>query len=142
MPAVAGYRERLATLQGAWDSLALLSHLSEDGTNLTDTRQAFESLAGDLVTHLAAETQKKTLLAVRARAQVVIDILVRNLFERTADIGFLAADASIRRFVEEIPELRRAAGEPGAGAEAGRALAAATRSLQHRLGEFAAKYSV
>ena len=142
MPAVAGYRERLATLQGAWDSLALLSHLSEDGTNLTDTRQAFESLAGDLVTHLAAETQKKALLAVRARAQVVIDILVRNLFERTADIGFLAADASIRRFVEEIPGLRRAAGEPGAGAEAGRALASATRSLQHRLGEFAAKYSV
>jgi chemotaxis signal transduction protein len=126
MPAVAGYRERLATLQGAWDSLALLSHLSEDGTNLTDTRQAFESLAGDLVTHLATETQKKTLLAVRARAQVVIDILVRNLFERTADIGFLAADATIRRFIQEPAESQ----------------AAASRSLQRRLGEYAAKYSV
>src|ERR1700722_11997148 len=125
MPAVAGYRERLATLQGAWDSLALLSHLSEDGTNLTGTRQAFEALAGDLVTHLAAETHKKALLAARARAQVVIDILVRNLFERTADIGFLAADASIRRFVEEE-----------------RSVTAATRSLQRRLGEYVAKYSV
>ena len=125
MPAVAGYRERLATLQGAWDSLALLSHLSEDGTNLTGTRQAFEALAGDLVTHLAAETHKKALLAARARAQVVIDILVRNLFERTADIGFLAADASIRRFVEEE-----------------RSAATATRSLQRRLGEYVAKYSV
>jgi chemotaxis signal transduction protein len=125
MPAVAGYRERLATLQGAWDSLALLSHLSEDGTNLTGTRQAFEALAGDLVTHLAAETHKKALLAVRALAQVVIDILVRNLFERTADIGFLAADASIRRFVEEE-----------------RSVAGATRSLQRRLGEYVAKYSV
>jgi len=125
MPAVAGYRERLATLQGAWDSLALLSHLSEDGTNLTGTRQAFEALAGDLVTHLAAETHKKALLAARARAQVVIDILVRNLFERTADIGFLAADASIRRFVEEE-----------------RSVASATRSLQRRLGEYVAKYSV
>jgi chemotaxis signal transduction protein len=125
MPAVAGYRERLATLQGAWDSLALLSHLSQDGTNLTSTRQAFEALAGDLVTHLAAETHKKALLAARARAQVVIDILVRNLFERTADIGFLAADASIRRFVEEE-----------------RSVAAAARSLQRRLGEYVAKYSV
>jgi chemotaxis signal transduction protein len=142
MPAVAGYRERLATLQGAWDSLALLSHLSEDGTNLTGTRQAFESLAGDLVTHLAAETHKKALLALRARAQVVIDILVRNLFERTADIGFLAADASIRRFVQEIPELRRAAAESGPGTEATRSVAAATRSLQRRLGEYVAKYSV
>jgi chemotaxis signal transduction protein len=126
MPAVAGYRQRLATLQGAWDSLALLSHLSQDGTNLTDTRQAFESLAGDLVTHLATETQKKALLAVRARAQVVIDILVRNLFERTADIGFLAADAGIRRFIREPADSQ----------------GAATRSLQRRLGEYAAKYSV
>jgi hypothetical protein len=58
MPAVVGYRERLATLQGAWDSLALLSHLSDDGTNLSNTREAFESLAADLVTHLEAETHR------------------------------------------------------------------------------------
>jgi len=63
MPAVVGYRERLATLQGAWDSLALLSHLSDDGTNLSNTREAFESLAADLVTHLETETHKKALLA-------------------------------------------------------------------------------
>ena len=142
MPAVAGYRERLATLQGAWDSLALLSHLSEDGTNLSGTRQAFESLAGDLVTQLEAETHKKALLAVRARAQVTIDILVRNLFERTADIGFLAADDSIQRLAREIPELREAAAEPGAPPEATRAAGSATRALQRRLGEFVAKYSV
>lgn len=116
MPAVVGYRERLATLQGAWDSLALLSHLSQDGTNLSGTRQAFESLAGDLVTHLAAETQKKALLAARARAQVVIDVLVRNLFERTADIGFLASDSTIQ------------SGD--------------TRAIQRHFSEYVAKYSV
>src|ERR1700756_3222127 len=142
MPAVAGYRERLATLQGAWDSLALLSHLSEDGTTLSRTRQAFESLAGDLVTQLEAETHKKALLAVRARAQVTIDILVRNLFERTADIGFLAADDTLRRLAREIPELREATAEPGATAEDTRAVGSATRALQRRLGEFVAKYSV
>jgi chemotaxis signal transduction protein len=124
MPAVAGYRERLATLQGAWDSLALLSHLSEDGTNLSGTRQAFESLASDLVTHLAAETQKKALLAARARAQVVIDILVRNLFERTADIGFLAADATLCQFAAE--------GATKAG----------SRSLERHFAEYVAKYSI
>jgi chemotaxis signal transduction protein len=142
MPAVAGYRERLATLQGAWDSLALLSHLSQDGTNLSGTRQAFESLAGDLVTHLAAETHEKTLLAARARAQVVIDVLVRNLFERTADIGFLAQDATIRRFAQEIPALRRAAAEVDATESATRAVTTATRSLQRHLSEYVAKYSV
>jgi len=127
MPAVAGYRERLATLQGAWDSLALLSHLSQDGTNLSGTRQAFESLAGDLVTHLETQTHKKALLAARARAQVVIDVLVRNLFERSADIGFLAADATIRRLAEEICEPHPAA---------------ALRSLQRHFSEYVAKYSV
>src|SRR3979411_592405 len=71
MPAVVGYRERLATLQGAWDSLALLSHLSDDGTNLSNTREAFESLAADLVTHLETETHRNALPPARARAQGV-----------------------------------------------------------------------
>lgn len=143
MPAVLGYREKLATLQGAWDTLALLSHLSGDGTNLADTRQAFESLAADLVTHLEAQTHRKALLAARARAQVAIDILVRNLFERTADIGFLASDTALERYAREVPELReraRAAGPEAQGAA--KALEGATRSMQHRLAEYVSKYSV
>jgi chemotaxis signal transduction protein len=126
MPAVVGYRERLATLQGAWDSLALLSHLSDDGTNLSNTREAFESLAADLVTHLETETHKKALLAARARAQVAIDILVRNLFERTADIGFLAADDDIRNYASAA-----VSGDT-----------ANHRSMQQRLSEYVSKYSV
>src|SRR4051812_17449869 len=136
MPAVVGYRERLATLQGAWDSLALLSHLSEDGTNLSNTREAFESLAADLVTHLETETHKKALLAARARAQVAIDVLVRNLFERTADIGFLAADDDIRAYsgaaLANDPEQEAAADT----------LTASGRSIQQRLAEYVSKYSV
>jgi chemotaxis signal transduction protein len=127
MPAVVGYRERLATLQGAWDSLALLSHLSEDGTNLSNTREAFESLAGELVTHLETETHRKALLAARARAQVVIDILVRNLFERTADVGFLAADDTLRSYASKA----LVAGDN-----------ALMRTMQRRLAEYVAKYSV
>jgi chemotaxis signal transduction protein len=136
MPAVVGYRERLATLQGAWDSLALLSNLSDDGTNLSNTREAFESLAADLVTHLETETHKKALLAARARAQVAIDILVRNLFERTADIGFLAADDDIRAYssaaVSNDTEME----------SVDAAVNARHRSLQQRLAEYVSKYSV
>src|SRR5262249_47716424 len=123
-PAVVDYRQRLASLQGAWDNLALLSHLGDDGTNLSSTREAFESLASRLVTHLGAETHKKTVLACESRAQVAIDILVRNLFERTADIGFLAADELIRQFA------------------ANPTLQGATGSIQRRLAEYVAKYSV
>jgi chemotaxis signal transduction protein len=143
MPAVVDYRQRLASLQGAWDNLALLSHLGDDGTNLGSTREAFESLATRLVTHLGTETHRKTVLACESRAQVAIDILVRNLFERTADIGFLAADDLIRRFAHEAPRLRAAASEEGQDAEsAARTLAIATDTIQRRLAEYVAKYSV
>jgi chemotaxis signal transduction protein len=143
MPAVVGYRERLATLQGAWDSLALLSHLSDDGTNLSNTREAFESLAADLVTHLETETHRKALLAARARAQVVIDILVRNLFERTADVGFLAADDAIRDYASKALALRSADNSNTADPDtAATTLSSATRTMQRRLAEYVSKYSV
>lgn len=58
------------------------------------------------MTHLGTETHKKTVLACEARAQVATDILVRNLFERTADIGFLAADDIIRRYARDLPGLK------------------------------------
>jgi hypothetical protein len=143
MPAVVGYRERLATLQGAWDSLALLSHLSDDGTNLSNTREAFESLAADLVTHLETETHRKALLAARARAQVVIDILVRNLFERTADVGFLAADDAIRSYASNALALRSSENSGGAAVDAATTtLNSDTRTMQRRLAEYVSKYSV
>ena len=143
MPAVVDYRQRLASLQGAWDNLALLSHLGDDGTNLGSTREAFESLANRLVTHLGTETHKKTVLACESRAQVAIDILVRNLFERTADIGFLAGDDLIRRFAQDVPGLRSIVAAGGDDAEsARRTLAVATDSIQRRLAEYVAKYSV
>ena len=143
MPAVVEYRQRLASLQGAWDNLALLSHLGDDGTNLSSTREAFETLASDLVTHLATETHQKTLLAGEARAQVAIDILVRNLFERTADIGFLAADDAIRKFGRDAPVLRGLIAQGGEESEgAVRTLQMAKDSIQRRLAEYVAKYSV
>ena len=143
MPAVVEYRQRLASLQGAWDNLALLSHLGDDGTNLSSTREAFETLATHLVTHLGTETHQKTVQACEARAQVAIDILVRNLFERTADVGFLAADDAIRKFCSDIPALKAVVAAGGDEADgARRTMQMATDSIQRRLSEYVAKYSV
>ena len=143
MPAVVEYRQRLASLQGAWDNLALLSHLGDDGTNLSSTREAFETLATHLVTHLGTETHQKTVLAGEARAQVAIDILVRNLFERTADVGFLAADDAIRKYCKDAPALKAVIAEGGEEAEGAiRTLQMAREAIQRRLAEYVAKYSV
>jgi hypothetical protein len=110
MPVVAAYGQRLASLQTVWDSLALLSQMSGDGNDMGRTRRAFESLSTELVNQLAAETHRKTVQDLGAKAQVTIDMLVRNLFERTADISFLCLDAAIADFLENrelAPQLAR-----------------------------------
>ena len=67
---------------------------------MSGTRSAFEKLTASLLGHLAKETRDKVMTDLRIKAQNAIDVLVRNLFERTADIGFLAADTDIREMLE------------------------------------------
>ncbi|HOI50783.1 MAG TPA: hypothetical protein PLN02_00260 [Azonexus sp.] len=108
MQGVEDYREVLGKLQAAWDTLALLGQLTGAATEMTGTREAFERLTGDLLNRLGQETRRKAIAELRAKAQTSIDILVRNLFERTADIGFLAADDDIREFLQGAGETREA----------------------------------
>ncbi len=129
MSSVEDYRTRLAGLQGSWDTLSLLSHLRSDGADMSSTRQAFESLANDLVHSLSEETYKKAMLGLKARAQIAIDVLVRNLFERTADIGFLAIDDDIRDYLRQ----RRADASQ---------IEKLSDRLRARFREYVAKYSV
>jgi chemotaxis signal transduction protein len=99
MQGVEAYREVLGKLQGAWDILSLLGQLTGAATEMSGTREAFEKLTGDLLNHLGKETRRKAVTDLHSKTQISIDILVRNLFERTADIGFLAADDDIREFL-------------------------------------------
>lgn len=125
MHAIAAYREDLGRLQASWDTLSLLGELSGNATEMAGTRAAFGELSTALLHHLAIETHRKALADLRTKAQNGINILVRNLFERTADIGFLSADGHIRDLLE-------------AGAED----AAARAALEARFREYVAKYSV
>lgn len=124
-------RESLQTLQHSWDNLSILGHLSATGTDLSHTRHAFHDLTSKLVNHLARESLRNMVKSLRAKAQVAIDILVRNLFERTADVGFLATDTEVQSYLQawhdtsdtdELAQMRRA--------------------LEQRFVEYVAKYSV
>ena len=57
---------------------------------LDQTRTAFATLAQEMVEHIATTHLSNRMGDLASRAQVAIDILVRNLFERTADVGFIA----------------------------------------------------
>ncbi|TWI66189.1 chemotaxis signal transduction protein [Pseudoduganella lurida] len=91
-------RETLKSLESVWDVLNLLGQLSGTTTEMGDTKSAFASLTASLLHNLALTTYNKRVQEIAAQAQVAIDILVRNLYERTADIGFLAMDDTLRDF--------------------------------------------
>lgn len=93
------YRESLHQLQTIWDNLSLLGQLSGTGTDMNETRRAFSQVTNNVLDSLAAETLNKTVTAITVKAQVAVDIVVRNLFERTADIGFLSTDDNVSKFL-------------------------------------------
>lgn len=95
------------------------------------TREGFQRLKGDLVTSLVQESLGTVVSDIGTYARHVIDIVVRNLYERTADLGFLATDQALCRFVAD-----QGAPGPGAGAVPGRGkthgLAALARAGRRR----------
>ncbi len=132
------YHESLQSLQSVWDNLTLLGHLSGTATDMADTRSAFHQLSSSLINQLGRETLKKTVLAMKSKAQVAVDIMVRNLFERTADIGFLAMDDDIREYLGKFAPLKsRVIGE-----DARRELEKYDAGLVARFKEYVQKYSV
>ncbi len=105
MPDVKGYEARLASLNDWWGKIALIGKINShnvastilDDMNLTKGK--FGELQQKLTNNLVVENLKKLVLDNSSKAQVAIDLLIRNLFERTADVGFLATDDDIRAFL-------------------------------------------
>jgi len=93
--------KRLAEIQSAYDNLALLGQLLCAGTDISGMRQAFGELADGLLAQLADEHFRKAALGLESSARSAIDVMVRNLYERTADIGFLATDAEIVAYARD-----------------------------------------
>src|SRR4051812_16222692 len=122
------YGGTLQQLQTVWDNLALLGQLSGTGADMSNTRGAFGELAVSLLNQLGKEALNKSLQEMCSKAQAAINILVRNLFERTADIGFLACDEDVRAFLRSV----------GTEADHDQAIGA----LRRRFGEYVRKYSV
>lgn len=126
MPLVEEYRESLQTLQAVWDNLNLLGQMSGTTKEMTRTRESFANLTNSLLNNLARRTLARQIQDISGKAQVAIDILVRNLFERTADIGFLAIDQPVRHYAGQAA--RGEADDPA--------------TMTGRFRDYVAKYSV
>lgn len=93
---------------------------------LSHTRERFADLQLRLVAQLGQEHLAELGDELASIGQCTIDILVRNLFERTADVGFLATDDVLRQFC--------AADAPSRAQQAS--------AFRDRLSEYRAKYTV
>lgn len=135
MQSVEEYKRKLDSLSEKWNLLTMLGKMSNTGMDMIDTRTAFETLTTELLEKLGNEILKKTTSEMKAKAQVAVDIVIRNLFERTADIGFLATDEDIRRFLLNCLK--------GTSDDASRQMFREQRTaLKNRFKEYVAKYSV
>lgn len=123
-------KESLTELARNWDTLSLMSQIGDAGMNMQKIKTDFVSLSDELMHHFGAELLKKVVAQMDSKAHMSIDILIRNLFERTADIGFLATDDAIREFLIHNPTKYT----PNAQESA--------QELKKRFIEYAKKYSV
>lgn len=71
---------------------------------MSATRDGFERLESDLVTSLVQESLASVMARTATSARHLIDTVVRNLYERTADVGFLATDLELARFVAGLSD--------------------------------------
>ncbi len=122
------FRSHIYQLQNAWDSLALMAQLSGTGSEMEETRTAFNKISNAVLRHLSEETLHKTAAQLTSKAFEVINLLIRNLFERTADIGFFATDDDVRGYLE-----KHAAGAVTAHEQS---------RITHRFQEYQKKYTV
>lgn len=137
MPQVRAYSTNLDALAERWNLLTLLGQMSNIGMDMSETREGFQSLTRELLHHLGTEHLKKTVAEMQAKAQVAVDIVIRNLFERTADVGFLATDDDFRDFIAALERDETADDMDATGA-----LAARYDAIKTRFREYVAKYSV
>ncbi|MBL8327319.1 MAG: chemotaxis protein CheW [Rubrivivax sp.] len=116
----------LWTMIEAASAISCPEHAESVLSTLSQTRERFSALQQRLVQQLGLENLAELRDELSATAQCTIDILVRNLFERTADVGFLATDDVLRAFCQQ------GEGEQMAQRDA----------FQQRLAEYRDKYTV
>lgn len=107
MPEIENYKSSFDSLNRLLGKTTLTGKISSLDTAenlfhyMEKVKDNFSSMQADLIGVLAGENVTKVVNEIRAIAQVTIDILIRNLFERTADVGFLATDDDLRAFLKQ-----------------------------------------
>ncbi len=125
------HQVNLGSLNTWWDKVALIGKINSLNVpqsllvNMLETKAEFAELQAVLIENLLSEQLLQQHRRNAAIAQVIVDIPNRNLFERTADVGFLATDVDLTNYLSQLSRSDYERSE-----------------IQARLQEYAAKYTV
>ena len=131
LPEVKKYLAELQHQDLWWTTVAMVGKINNENidpqllVSIVETQKEFQDLRDIMINELIGRYINQANSEVMLKAQAAIDILIRNLFERTADVGFLATDDDLVEFMasaEKTPEQKA--------------------FIHRRLQEYVAKYSV
>ena len=135
-PSVIKHQSNLTNLNRWWDKVALVGKINSLNVpqsllaNMLDTKGEFADLQELLIENLLSEQLQQVGRKHRSMAWTLIDIPNRNLFERTADVGFLATDTRFVNFLKTPHNITDSQ------------TATDTQHIVQHMQEYAAKYSV
>lgn len=112
MPEVSDYLMTFSSINKRWGgaittAMIEIGHMHIDESRLfgpliqemSSTKTKYSEIQEKLVDAILFEMVKKVVSEIKDSAKFAINILKRNLFERTADVGYLATDAEIVNFL-------------------------------------------
>lgn len=131
LPEVKAYLSELETQDLWWTTVGMVGKINNENidpqllVSIVDTQKEFQNLRDIMIDELIGRYLNQANSEIMLKAQTVIDILIRNLFERTADVGFLATDDDLVEYMAN-PNTTQADDD----------------FIHQRIQEYVAKYSV
>ncbi|WP_024850616.1 cache domain-containing protein [Hydrogenovibrio kuenenii] len=105
LPEVKRYLNELEHQDLWWTTVAMVGKINNENIDpqlllsIVETQKEFQNLRDTMIKELIGRYLNQANSEIMLKAQAAIDILIRNLFERTADVGFLATDDDLVDFM-------------------------------------------
>ncbi len=105
LPEVQAYMAELEHQDLWWSTVGMVGKINNENidpqllVSIVDTQKEFQNLRDIMIKELIGRYLNQANSEIILKAQTTIDILIRNLFERTADVGFLATDDDLIEFM-------------------------------------------
>ncbi|WP_040724784.1 cache domain-containing protein [Thiomicrorhabdus sp. Kp2] len=105
LPAVKAYIGELEHQDLWWSTVGMVGKINNENidsqllVSIVETQKEFQNLRDIMINELIGRYLNQANSEIMLKAQTTIDILIRNLFERTADVGFLATDDDLIEFM-------------------------------------------